>query len=65
MLRLYLYARVRLHYAQMARGTAGAACTRSSLRPLTFEEGEFEANSGDQRREIANAHSVVVTREGG
>jgi hypothetical protein len=40
MLRLYLYARVRVLSAQIAHETAGAACTRSSLRPLTFEGGK-------------------------
>ena len=34
---LNLYARVRVLFAQIARETAGAACTRSSLRPLIRE----------------------------
>src|SRR5438874_8335311 len=52
-------------FAQIARGTAGAASTRSSLRPL-FRGGQTKLQtSGDQRREIANAYSVVVTRESG
>ena len=38
MLPLDLYARVRVFCAQIAHETAGAACTRSSLRPL-FQEG--------------------------
>ena len=31
---LNLYARVRFSFVQLAHETAGAACTRSSLRPL-------------------------------
>src|SRR3954470_842435 len=33
-------------FAQIARGTAGAASTRSSLRPLIGEGGKFLANLG-------------------
>jgi len=40
-------------FAQIARETAGAASTRSSLRPL-FGGQEVDANSGATRREIAN-----------
>src|SRR5256886_5993791 len=42
-----------LLFAQIARGTAGAASTRSSLRPL-FRRGQevFQQSSGDQRREM-------------
>ena len=32
--------------AQIARETAGAACTRSSLRPLTKRAGGYQANLG-------------------
>jgi hypothetical protein len=39
MLRLYLYARVRILECNIARETAGAASTRRSLRPLL--EGDF------------------------
>jgi len=40
-------------FCAIAHETAGAARTRSSLRPL-FEKGEdFEINSGDPRREAA------------
>src|SRR3954451_15375161 len=46
-------------YAQTARETAGAASTRSSLRPLFREGGKFLATSGERRREIASAYSVV------
>src|SRR5215204_4624168 len=42
-------------FAQIARETAGAASTRSSLRPL-FRRGQTKVQtSGDQRREIAKA----------
>ena len=65
MLPLNLYARVRVFKCANAHETAGAARTRSSLRPL-FSEGANEMQtSGAARREIANAHSVVVTRAGG
>ena len=54
-----------LLFAQIARETAGAASTRPSLRPL-FSGGQTKMQaSGDQRREKANSHSVVITREGG
>ena len=49
----------------IAHETAGAARTRSSLRPLYFEGANFQHTSGDQRREIVNAYSVVITRESG
>jgi len=42
-LRLYLYARVRL-YLHLAHETAGAASTRHSLLPL--KEGQGQANLG-------------------
>ena len=49
-------------FAQIARETAGAASTRSSLRPL-FEEGQTKMqNSGEMRREIAASYSVVIVR---
>ena len=54
-----------LLFAQIARETAGAASTRSSLRPL-FRRGQTKMQtSGDQRREIAASHSTVIAREGG
>src|SRR6476646_2856736 len=49
-------------YAQTARETAGAASTRSSLRPLFEERANEDANLGRIRREIAASYSVVVTR---
>jgi hypothetical protein len=65
MLPLNLYARVRVFCAQIARETAGAASTRSSLRPQTFWRDKAEMQtSGDQRREIADAYSAVIAREG-
>ncbi|HET7160706.1 MAG TPA: hypothetical protein VFI62_17030, partial [Burkholderiales bacterium] len=43
---LNLYARVRVFYAQIAHETAGAARTRSSLRPLYFKGDNEDANLG-------------------
>ena len=37
---LNLYARVRFSFVQLAHETAGAACTRSSLRPLSLTRAE-------------------------
>jgi hypothetical protein len=44
---------VQFLFAQIARETAGAASTRSSLRPLIEERASEMQTSGDQRREIA------------
>ena len=44
----------------IAHETAGAARTRSSLRPPLGES--FGQTSGELRREIANAYSVVIGR---
>ena len=53
---LNLYARVRIFLCSFAHETAGAARTRSSLRPL-FEEGANEMQtSGELRRENANVY---------
>src|SRR5215211_2410361 len=49
-------------FAQIARGTAGAASTRSSLRPLIEGGGKFLKASDAMRREIAN---VCFRRMGG
>ncbi len=63
MSRLYLYARVRF-FCAMAHETAGAAGTRSSLRPL-FEEGEkIQQTSGETRRENAESHLLFETSIG-
>ena len=43
---------------QTAHGTAGAARTRSSLRPLFERAGSFQQSSGAMRRENANSYSV-------
>src|SRR6266702_6182794 len=43
-------------YAQIARETAGAASTRSSLRPLISGGQGQKQTPGDQRREIAKSH---------
>ena len=46
-------------YVHMARETAGAACTRSSLRPLISKRaGSLMQTSGDQRRENAKPFFV-------
>ena len=59
MLRLYLYARVRVFCAQIAHGTAGAACTRSSLRPLFKRRANEDANLG---RNVSRERECVSTR---
>ena len=47
-------------YAQIARETAGAASTRSFLRPL-FRRGQMTTQtSGEIRREKAKARSAVI-----
>ena len=47
-------------FAQIARETAGAASTRSSLRPL-FSRGQTKMQtSGDQRRENAKLYPAVI-----
>jgi hypothetical protein len=60
MLRLYLYARVRFCCAHLARETAGAACTRSSLRP-PFKGRDIEMQtSGKPCRENAKLDPAVI-----
>ena len=54
-----------LLFAQIARETAGAASTRSSLRPLIRRGQTKMQTSGESCRENAKSYSVVVTREGG
>jgi hypothetical protein len=50
-------------FVHIAHEIAGAARIRHSLRPLTIEGKEnLWQTSGATRREIANPHSVVVTR---
>src|SRR5256885_6331049 len=52
-------------FAQNARETAGAASTRSFLRPL-FRRGQTKLQtSGAMRREIVASYSLVITRESG
>ena len=49
-----------LLFAQIARETAGAASTRSSLRPLISKRGQTKMQtSGAMRREIAKTISIV------
>ena len=64
MLRLYLYARVRVFKCAIAHETAGAARTRSSLRPL-FSRVTLASLGRKSRRENAIPYSLVVTRVGG
>src|SRR3954470_21046603 len=52
-------------YAQAARETAGAASTRSSLRPLKKRAESCKQTSDAMRRENVTSYSVVVTRAGG
>jgi hypothetical protein len=64
---LNLYARVRLFLSTFAHETAGAARTRSSLRPLLFGANEF-AKLGrmlSRERGVAPANYTVIIREGG
>ena len=65
MLPLYLYARVRVLSAQIAHETAGAASTRSSLRPLNERAGREEQTSGKACRENAASYSVVIPAKAG
>ena len=50
-----LYARVRFCFAHTAHETAGAARTRSSLRPHDWRAGIFRQTSGKTCREIAKS----------
>jgi hypothetical protein len=55
-----------IFFAQIARETAGAASTRSSLRPqFSMRAGSCKQSSDAMRREIAASYSVVIVREGG
>src|SRR4029078_7855019 len=64
MLPLDLYARVRISYYH-AHETAGAARTRSSLRPLFGEVAKITANLGrDASRECGRTFSVVPAKAG-
>ena len=63
-LRLYLYARVRISL-YLAHETAGAASTRHSLLPPFSGRDKFMQTSGAMRRENATSYSAVITREGG
>jgi len=66
MLRLYLYARVRICLCTFARETAGAASTRRSLRPLLDgrtdlkSPGETRRGNAEVRLMDASAASLVV-----
>jgi hypothetical protein len=57
MLRLYLYARVRILECILHTRPRVLAGTRHSLRPLTFE-GELKQASGATRREMAKVYLV-------
>src|SRR5216117_2118168 len=52
-------------FAQIARETAGAASTRSSLRPLIKEARRRMAYLGQTCRESAASYSVVVPAKAG
>ena len=54
-----------LLFAQIARETAGAASTRSSLRPLTKRAGSSQANLGRNAPREGKTISAVIVREGG
>jgi hypothetical protein len=62
---LNLYARVRIFMCINAHETAGAARTRSSLRPLSFWGVHDWQTSGAVRRENADPHPIVIARESG
>src|SRR5216117_4094865 len=49
-------------FAQIARETAGAASTRSSLRPLIGGREVTKQASDAMRRENATSYSVVIAR---
>ena len=65
MLPLYLYARVHFLYAQAAHETAGAARTRSSLRPLNERAGKEDAKLGQFMSRGAVSYSVVIPAKAG
>jgi len=64
LLRLYLYARVRIS-RHLAHETAGASRRPAFPAPSIFGGTRFKQTSGAMRCENADTHSVVVTREGG
>src|SRR5215207_635009 len=55
----------RLLLCVLAYETAGAASTRSSLRPLCLREQTKKQNSGRSCREIAKSYSVVIPAQAG
>jgi len=58
-----LYARVQLFAKRkQARGTAGAASTRSSLRPLTGRRKVLQQTSGIGCRGIAKPYHAGIAR---
>ena len=57
-----LYARVHLLLCAKAHETAGAARTRSSLRPLIGEGGKFRQTSGRTCREMATSYLCRMGR---
>jgi len=53
-------------YVQLAHETAGAACTRSSLRPLPLTRAKVQATLGHiMPRECGVISPVVIARESG
>jgi hypothetical protein len=65
MLPLNLYARVRVFLCAIAHETAGAARTRSSLRPRFRERANEMQTSGAMRRENVASHAVVIPAQAG
>jgi len=61
--RLYLYARVRISHQHCTRDR-GCSKHPAFPAPSHLREKEFQQSSGAMRRENADTHSVVVTREG-
>ena len=60
-----LYARVQHSYAQTAHETAGAARTRSSLRPRMQARANEMQDSDKSCRENADAHFSVILANAG
>ena len=61
---LNLYAHVRFLLMHIAHETAGAARTRSSLRPLFEESANDLKTSGNVCRENTDSHLVVPANAG-
>ncbi len=65
---LHLYARVRFLFALCAHGTAGAACTRHSLRPRCWRVIRLQSSGEIRRENVAPCREsplAVMPRESG